>query len=308
MVKVLGHSDRAITTLGSLGAKGGLPRVEKAALVSTGNCTKPGHRRLREGGYYVDPRRRVVLLRAQYIQHAYHPANVLEDRAMSLSGQEIIHPITGQALGGMDVLGMSQDRVLVLQDIVRGEYEGTIIYHGREQLTTTVDTADRLKFLIAWLNKHHNILAEYSSDHFERCLKVIYSYLEDPDGKAQRERHPELAREARQALRDLKWAHRLRLLEKLVKNRADAFGRQFKHVQILIILTHVLGQEGEDLAERHPRQMDKLLTICEGYLKNPYLRRRYLSSEPSNTVEREVVGHYKLLANLVRRFREVLAR
>jgi hypothetical protein len=307
LVKVLGHSDRAITSLGSLGAKGGLPRVEKVALVQA-TCHKAGHRQLKEGGFYVDPGRRVVLLRVNYTQHAYHPANVLEDRAISVAGQEVIHPVTGQALAVLDVLGLSRDRVLVLQDIVRGEHEGSIVYDGREKLTTTVETADRLKFLIAWLNKHRNILADYSSDHFDRCLKVIYSYLDDPANKEDMERHSQLHQEARQALNDLKWAHRLRLLEKLVKNRTDAFGRQFKHVQILIILTHVLGQEGDDLAAKHPRQLDKLLSICANYLKNPYLRRRYLSGDPKTTVEREVVGHYKLLTNMIKRYKDQLAR
>ncbi|MCF8033347.1 MAG: hypothetical protein K9K66_09505 [Desulfarculaceae bacterium] len=308
VVKVLGHSDRAITSLSSIGARQGLPRVEKAALVTAGGCSKAGHKELQEGGYYVDPKRRVVLLRVHYNQHAYHPGNVLEDRAMSVAAQEVIHPLTGEALSGLDVLGLSRDRVLLLQDIVRGEHEGSIIYGGREKLSSTAETATRLKFLTAWLHKHRNILADYSSEQFERCLKVIYSYLEDPEQKAELKRHPELTQEARQALRDVKWAHRLRLLEKLVKNRADAFGRQFKHVQILIILTHVLGQEAEGLAAKHPRQLDKLLSICEGYLKNPYLRRRYLSGEPTNTVEREVVGHYKLLANMIERYRGMLAR
>ena len=60
------------------------------------------------------------------------------------------------------------------------------------------------------------------------------------------------------------------------------------------------------LAAKHPQQLDKLLTICAGYLKNPYVRRRYLSKEPSNTIEREVVGHHRLLTNLVERYHQVL--
>ena len=188
---------------------------------------------------------------------------------MSVAGQEVIHPETGEALGGLDVLGLSRDRVLLLQDIVRGEHEGSIVYGGREKLSGTADTATRLKFLTAWLHKHRNILADYSSEQFERCLKVIYSYLEDPEQKTELKKHPELVQEARQALRDVKWAHRLRLLEKLVKNRADAFGRQFKHVQILIILTHVLGQEAEDLAAKHPQQLDKLLEHLRGVSEKP---------------------------------------
>lgn len=240
------------------------------------------------------------------MQHAYHPANVLEDRALSVASQEIVHPQSGEALGGLDVLGLSLDRVLVLQDIVRGEHTGTIVYRGLERLSSTSDPQTRLKFLSAWLAKHRHILADYSSEQFDRCLKVIYSYLEDPDQRAGMARYPEYYQELRDTLNEAKWAHRLRLLEKLVKNRTDAFGRQFKHVQILIILTHVVSQEGEDLAAKHPQQLDKLLTICAGYLKNPYLRRRYLSKDPRNTIEREVVGHHRLLTTLVERYHQVL--
>ncbi|MBU1274799.1 MAG: hypothetical protein KJ720_05435 [Proteobacteria bacterium] len=309
IVKVLGHSDRAITTLTSLGARGRLPRVEKAALVQTTACNKAGRSQIAQGGYFVDPQREVVLLRVHYTQHAYHPANVLEDRALSVASQEIIHPLSGQVLRGLDVLGLSLDRVLVLQDIVRGEHQGSIVYNGLERLTSTADPQMRLKFLSAWLNKHRHILADYSAEQFDRCLKVIYSsYLDDPERRADMKRYPELYEEARQTVRDVKWAHRLRLLEKLVRNRADAFGRQFKHVQILIILTHVLSQEAEDLAQKHPQQLEKLLTICAGYLKNSYLRRRYFSLEPQTTVEREVVGHHRLLTSLVTRYRQQLAR
>ena len=308
IVKVLGQSDRAITSLTSLGTRGQLPRVEKVALVGTPTCSSAGRKMIEEGGFFVDPGRGVVLLRVLYNQHAYHPANVLEDRALSVARQEIIHPQSGQVLAGLDVLGLSLDRVLVLQDIVRGEHVGNIVYHGLESLSGTADPQVRLKFLSAWLNKHRNILADYSSDQFDRCLKVIYSYLDDPERQAEIKRYPELYEEARQTVRDVKWAHRLRLLEKLVKNRTDAYGGQFKHVQILIILTHVLSQEADDLARNHPQQLDKLLTICAGYLKNPYLRRRYLSKEPGNTIEREVVGHYRLLTNLVAQHRAQLAR
>ncbi|BEQ16116.1 hypothetical protein [Desulfoferula mesophila] len=306
IVKVMGHSDRTITTLTSLGSQGRLPRVEKTALVQTADCNKAGLQRISDGGFFVDPKRGVVLLRVRYVQHAYHPANVLEDRALSVASQEIVHPQSGEALGGLDVLGLSLDRVLVLQDIVRGEHTGTIVYRGLERLSSTSDPQTRLKFLSAWLAKHRHILADYSSEQFDRCLKVIYSYLEDPDQRAGMARYPEYYQELRDTLNEAKWAHRLRLLEKLVKNRTDAFGRQFKHVQILIILTHVVSQEGEDLAAKHPQQLDKLLTICAGYLKNPYLRRRYLSKDPRNTIEREVVGHHRLLTTLVERYHQVL--
>ncbi|MEW5912506.1 MAG: hypothetical protein AB1814_08120 [Thermodesulfobacteriota bacterium] len=302
VVKVLGHSDRAVTTFTSLGAVGGLPRVEKVALVAATGCSQEGRRRLSEGGFYVDQERGAVLLRVCYNQHAYHPDNVLEDRALSVASQEVIHPQTGQRLSGLDVLGLGQDRVLLLNDIVRGEYQGSIVYQGRERVQGTADTNRRLKFLAAWLGKHRHILADYSPEYFERCLKVVSSYLGDPRYQAEFRRNQALYQQVRRVLERLRLAHRLRLIEKLVANRSDAFGRQFKHVQILIILVHVLSTEGQDLAARHPLQLRKLLSICRRYLDNPYLRRRYLSKPPGNTIEREVVGHYRLLSRLLERF------
>ncbi len=306
VVKVLGHSDRAITTLTSHGSRRNLPRVEKAALLAAGGLSQDAQRTLREGGFFVDKRRKVVLVRVHYTQHAYHPDNVLEDRALSVSAQEVIHPETGEALSGLDVLGLGQDRMLMLNDIVRGEFSGSIVFQGTERVEGTADTPSRLKFLAAWLRKNRHILADYSPEHFERCARVVSSYLNEPKHRREFQRNRQTYQQVREALRSLRAAHRLRLLEKLVTNRADAFGRQLKHVQILIILVHVVSQEGEEMLAKHPRQLRKLLHICEKYLKNPYLRRRYLNKPPTNTIEREVRGHHAMLSKLVQRFQDEL--
>ncbi|MCA1988998.1 MAG: hypothetical protein LDL07_07620, partial [Desulfarculus sp.] len=103
-VKVLGNSDRAITTLTSLGAPARLPRVSKVALVAAHCERKEGEQALADGGYFVDRDRKVVILKVHYLQHRYHPDNVLEDRALSVLSQTVIHPQTGQGVE-LDVLG-----------------------------------------------------------------------------------------------------------------------------------------------------------------------------------------------------------
>jgi len=301
LVKVLGHSDRTITALTSQGATQGLPRVEKVALVEARGCSEEGYRRLREGGFFVDRRRRVVLLRVRYTQHRYHPDNVLEERALSVQAQEVIHPQTGQVLEA-DVLGLGQDRLLLLNDIVRGEYPGCIVFRDQEQVCGTREIGKRLKFLLAWLRKHRHILADYSPDTFERVSRVLASFLNDPELADDLARYPELVAELKQTVGNLRHAHRLRLLEKLVHNRADASGRRLHHVHVLTILAHVLSQEGEHLAQHHPQLLAKLLTICRRELQHPYLKKRYLTRLPRTPAEREVVGEYKLLERLVNRF------
>ncbi|KMY66770.1 hypothetical protein AAU61_15970 [Desulfocarbo indianensis] len=306
-MKVLGQSDRTITTLTSLGGKNHLPRVSKVALVSARACGKEGQKRLEEEGFMVDPARRTIILRVTYTQHSYHHNNVLEDRALSVLGQEVIHPQTGQPLE-MDVLGLGRDRLLMLNDIVRGEHQGTIVFRDSEEVQGTADMGSRLKFLLAWLKKHWHILADYSPDTFERVGKVIKSFLDDPDLQKDFQRLPDLHKELETSLPKMRMAHRLRLLEKLVYNRADASGRKLQHVHIIIILVHVLSQEGDELLETFPGALDKLLHICEKQLANAYLKRRYLSKPPKGALERELVGHYRLLESLVDRYSKAMER
>ncbi len=305
-IKVLGTSDRTITTLTSLGAYRGLPAVEKTALVAVPKNEKDTIRRLKRGGYFVDPKRRTVILRVRYINHRYHADNVLEDRALSVASQEVIHPFHGRARRGLDILGLSQDRMLALNDIVRGEFMGSILY-GRERIQGTASPADRLKFLAAWLRKHHSILADYSPDNFKRLLRVINSYLEDPNRRAEFQRHRKLHQEVKRTVAGLRYYHRLRLLEKLVRTRSDASGRKLQHHQILAILVHALRHEGQALLRHHPRILDKLLQICRRQLDNRYLKRRYLRRPPKTALERKTVSQYRRLAAQVKRL-ERLAR
>ncbi|KIX11328.1 hypothetical protein [Dethiosulfatarculus sandiegensis] len=304
-IKVLGNSDRAVTTLTSLDSKAGLPRLEKVALVSAQACSREISKELRKGGYYIDPGRRVVILRVRYQQHAYHPYNVLEERALSVASQEVIHPKTGKPLA-LDILGLSQDRLLMLNDIVRGEFEGSIVFQNRERVVSTSEMKNRLKFLVAWMSKHRYIISDYSPDNFERIRRVIFSFLEDPDHQEEFSRWPKLLSQVHKGLNELKVAHRLRLVERLVLNKADYEGRKLKFVHVFIILVHFLSQEGVFLLEHHPKSLGKLLTLCRKQLNNPYFMQRYLSHPPRNGGEREVVGEYRLLTRLVERFEKRL--
>lgn len=301
-VKVLGQSDRTVTTLTSLGARRGLPRVEKVALVRARDCSEESYRRLKKDGFWVDAKRRVVILRVHYRQHAYHRDNVLENRALSVARQEVVHPLTGETIS-LDVLGLGQDRLIMLNDIVRGEFGGTILYQGQEHLTDTADMKNRLMFLSAWLGKHRHILADYSPDNFERLCRILWSFSEDVDHQKKLKKYPGLVGEVKEALTELRLAHRLRLLEKLVQNRADASGRRLKHTHLLAILVHMLSQESPLLAQNHPQFLRKLVNLCRKELGNPYLKRRYLRQPPSSAEEREVVGQYKLLSRLVERLK-----
>ncbi|CAO0823434.1 hypothetical protein DFAR_360009 [Desulfarculales bacterium] len=153
---------------------------------------------------------------------------------------------------------MGHDRLLVFNDIVRGEFHGSIVYRGRERVEGRGDIKSRLKCLAAWLSKHRLIVAEYSPDHFERVMRILSSFfLDDPPQEEKLTRSLELRREVVKALADVRMSHRLRLLEKLVQNRAGASGRKLKLAHVLTILVYVLEQEGQDLTRQHPRSLRK---------------------------------------------------
>ena len=176
LIKVLGASDRTITSLSGFEQKQ-YPLVEKTALISLPPGLAEANPHLGDQGFYVDPRRRVVIFKVTYQQHKYNRFNVLEDRALSVVKQEIIHPIHGGRESGINILKDSRRSLKELTDIVRGEHGGSISYGRSELITGTKTHEERLKFLSAWLAKNMRRLGRYSQESFEAAKKVLNSYL-----------------------------------------------------------------------------------------------------------------------------------
>ena len=87
LVRVLGQSDRTITTIWNNGENRPYPRVEKIALVKLDPEQKDLIRACEEGGFFVDAEKRVVIIRISYKQHRYNADNVRQDRALSVERQ-----------------------------------------------------------------------------------------------------------------------------------------------------------------------------------------------------------------------------
>ena len=146
-MRVLGQTDRAITTLYSHPEARYYPRVEKIALVAVEKSQTDAIKALTEGGYFIDTDRRVVIVRVVYRQHKYDPNNVRQDRALSVASQEVIHPLTGQGFSKLNILKDTYSLFLRLNDIVRGEYNGRIVYKRNEIVENTDTHEKKLKFL-----------------------------------------------------------------------------------------------------------------------------------------------------------------
>lgn len=270
LIKVLGSSDRTITSLSGFEQKK-YPLVEKVALVALPSSLAERHTSLLDQGFYVDPARRALILKVTYQQHKYNRNNVLEDRALSVVTQEIIHPHHGGREATLNLLKDTRRFVKELTDIVRGEYLGSIAYKRVELITAPKTHEDRLKCLAAWLHKHARRLATYSDDSFEALRRLLHGYLLSREHREAFAKNPELHREALRHMVYLSQAHQLHGLEKLVRKPAGV--RQLGPLQRVSGAVAFLEEKREELPYFYPELFHKCLSLWNELTQYPYFRR-----------------------------------
>lgn len=302
LIKVLGSSDRTITSLCGYEQKK-YPLVEKIALIALPQSLAEAHPHLRDQGYYVDPDRPVVIFKATYLQHKYNPLNVLEDRALSILEQEIIHPYHGGRDSGLNILKDTKRFLKDLTDIVRGEHLGSISYKRQDLLTSTKTHEDRLKFLIAWLTKNQRRLTTYSAENFEAARKVLNSYLLNREYKEAFTKHTDLHREALREMVRLIQSHELQTLEKLSQKGTDK--RRLGPLPRISRTLAFLEDKKEELPYFYPDMFAKFLSLWEQLMDYPYFRRlRSLPAPPSLPYRRRVWQQMILAQRLVKELHE----
>ncbi len=276
-IKVLGQSDRTVTTL--MNDEPGLPypKVSKVCLVRLEARNAEVLSQLEEGGYFLDPKRRVIILRVTYRQHKYDPNNVRQERAISVLRQEIIHPLTGQALEGINVIKDSYTMVLKLNDIVRGEFMGRVLYKGHEVVENT-DTHDkRLKFLHAWLTKHQRRMIGYSDEFYASITKVLDSYLfkkEHLDTFAQMQ---PIYQEVWKLYSFIQQARRIKQLQDLT-NRIYR-GKKILYKEMITLAVKITTEFKFEVVNYFPDLMDKAIHFIELILADKYLIQRYIEQK-----------------------------
>jgi hypothetical protein len=278
LIKVLGQSDRTITSLSGFDQKR-YPLVEKIALISLPPAQAEALPHLRDQGFYVDRQRRVVILKVTYQQHKYNRFNVLEDRALSVVKQEIIHPHHGGRDTSLNILKDTKRFLKELTDIVRGEHGGTISYRRSELLTSTKTHEDRLRFLSAWLAKNQRRLGTYSQESFEDAKKLLNSYLLNREHREVFAKHPELHREVVQHLAYVSQAHQLQPLEKLVQREGPHIGPTRRLEEALAFLE----AKKDELPYFYPDLFDKCVKLWEQILAHPSFREMVTWPEPPAT-------------------------
>ncbi|MBU1004110.1 MAG: hypothetical protein KKE73_16480 [Proteobacteria bacterium] len=299
MVRVLGQSDRTITTLYSHPLSKRYPRVEKIALVQVDPDMKDALRMLGQGRYFVDKKKRVVILRVVYRQHKYNADNVRQDRALSVLRQEVIHPLSGRINDRVNIIKDASNMFLRLNDIVRGEFTGRIVYKRNEVVENTDTDEKRLKFLFAWLSKHQRRIIGYTDDFYSNVVKVLDNYLLNPEHYEVFNTLNDLYQEVWSKYSYIQQARKTQLLENL--SRRMHRGQRIGYLEMLETMNEILHQLKFEIVNYFEELVDRVIAIVENILHDPYLVRKYVSQkeDPLSGYGLEVRRNYgRLVAQL----------
>jgi hypothetical protein len=269
LIKVLGSSDRVITSLNGFEQKK-FPVVEKAALVTVPADLEEMHGHLADQGFYVDPKRRVVIVKVTYMQHKYNRQNIQEDRALSVIKQEIIHPYNGNR-ASFNILKDTKSFIVTLNDIIRGEYVGRISYRQEGLITSTKNHDDRLKFLYAWLTKNQRRFTSYSKEFFDEMKKILNDYILNPEYRTSFRKYPELHREVLAKIAYLQQSHHIQQLEKLAR-RSPPFDRRMTQERFLALTLEFLEENYDEILHYYDDLFEKCNGIIQMIIDSPYLK------------------------------------
>ncbi len=302
IIFVLGQSDRCLTVISNVEGHTLYPKVEKYALVQVEADQQEALRVLDEHGLFLDKERRAAILRVAYQQHKFNPDNIRQERALSVEGQEVLHPITGEAIIECNIVKDVSNFFLRLNDIVRGEYYGRTVYKRTEVVENTDTEEKRLKFLYAWLSKHQVRIIGYSDEFFNNIAKVLDNYLLAPENYNAFESHYELHQEVWARYSYIQQARKVKLLEdiSLRQLRGEAIG----YSRMLAEAVALLSDLKFEIANYFDQLVCHVLNLLEKILNDRYLVKNYVEPpvEKISPYGLEIRRNYKKLVALMDEF------
>ena len=274
-LRVMGQSDRTLTSYTSTGGGHPYPLLEKIALVSIDEDQEDVLEVLERTGYFLDRARRVVIMRVTYRQHRFDLNNVRQERALSVAMQEVLHPLTGESLQGLNIVKDTSNMFLRLNDIVRGEYTGRILYKRTEVVENTDTHEKRLKFLYTWLSKHQRRMIGYSDEFYANVSKVLSGYLFDVELDEIFDGMRELHKEVCTRFSYIQQARRARILED-ISGRIYR-GNRITYRQMMREALNLLGDLQYEIVNFFPDLVDAIINCVETILHDRYLQRTYIN-------------------------------
>jgi hypothetical protein len=305
LIRVLGQSDRVLTTIWNDGAPSRYPKVEKLALVRVESDQKDLLDTLRTRQAFVDEKKRVILIRIQYQQHAYDPGNVRQDRALSVRKQQIIHPLTGEAIEGFNLIRDISNLLLGINDIVRGEFHGRIIFKRTELVENTDTDEKRLKFLYSWLSKHQRRFIGYSEEFFANASKILEAYFADLAHLDPLDKLGELKQEVAHRYKYIRQARTIRSLEEIRSRHYH--GEKLNYSRMLEEAVKLLQEFKFELSIYFEELVNATIHHLEAMLNDRYLRKSYVDKPEAALTKAglEVRRNYRKLVVLLDDYRAI---
>ncbi|MFW6055402.1 MAG: hypothetical protein ACOC9D_05800 [Thermodesulfobacteriota bacterium] len=298
LIRVLGQSDRTITTITANPENRKSPLVEKTALVAMQKIGQDKLQVLEREGFLISKSPPAVILRIFYSQHRYDPTNIRRDRALSATHQEFIHPLTGRTKNAASFIKDSTLLYLALNDIVKGEYFGRIKYKRNEIVENTDSHEKKLKFLYAWLRKHQRRIIGYSDEFYDKVAKVLDNYLFAKENYYTFQEHNELYQEVWKQYSFIRQARKVKQLEDIRQKKFK--GRKINYLEMLERIVAVLKDLKFEVVVQFESLLEHALATCNETLNDSYLLRRYIKASPDDlsAYGREIQKKYKQLQDL----------
>ena len=274
LVRVLGQSDRTLTTIWYEPSIHSSAQIEKIALIRIDADQHDLLQQLEEEGYLVDVAQRVAIARIIYRQHRFSADNVRQDRALSVTEQQLIHPMTGHVLRGINVIRDSTTLILRLNDITRGEFSGRVVYKRNEIVENTDTHEKRLKCLFSWLSRHQRRIIGYSDEFYANVTRVLDGYLLNPDYQEDFDAIKELHQEVQAKYAFIRQARQVRFFEDL---RARTFkGERIGYARMLREAVPMLQDFKFDQSNYFAPLTESLIVQCRAMVNDRYLRKNYV--------------------------------
>ena len=305
LLRVMGQTDRTLTTYISNGENRRYPMLEKIALVAVDEDQEEALDIIDKDGFFLDKAKRVVIIRITYRQHRFDSSNVRQDRALSVAGQEVLHPLTGEPLRGLNIIKDASNMFLRLNDIVRGEFTGRIVYKRTEVVENTDTDEKRLKFLYTWLSKHQRRMISYSDEFFANVSKVLSGYLFAPENSEVFDNMRDLYQEVCTRFSYIQQARRVRILEDICQRTFK--GARITYRQMMREAVDLLNELKFEIVNFFPALVDDIIGCVEKILRDRYLQRNYLDVPESSLTKAglEIRKNYGLLVSLQDGFKAV---
>ncbi len=305
LLRVMGQTDRTLTTYISNGENRRYPMLEKIALVAVDEDQEEALDIIDKDGFFLDKAKRVVIIRITYRQHRFDSSNVRQDRALSVAGQEVLHPLTGEPLRGLNIIKDASNMFLRLNDIVRGEFTGRIVYKRTEVVENTDTDEKRLKFLYTWLSKHQRRMISYSDEFFANVSKVLFSYLFAPENSEVFDNMRDLYQEVCTRFSYIQQARRVRILEDICQRTFK--GARITYRQMMREAVDLLNELKFEIVNFFPALVDDIIGCVEKILRDRYLQRNYLDVPESSLTKAglEIRKNYGRLVSLQDGFKAV---